>query len=40
MTSYPYGADEHYPDGPAHREYLETYVNRPALRLIRPLRRP
>ena len=40
MTSYPYGADEHYPQGPLHREYLETYINRPALRLIRPLRRP
>ncbi len=38
MTSYPYGPDEHYPDGPLHREYLENYVNRPALRLIRPLR--
>ena len=40
MTSYPYGPDEHYPDGPLHRAYLENYVNRPALRLIRPLREP
>ena len=40
MTGYPYGPDEHYPDGPLHREYLEKYVNRPALRLIRPLHEP
>ena len=28
MTKYPYGADEHYPDTPAHREYLERYNTR------------
>jgi Flp pilus assembly protein TadD len=28
MTKYPYGSDEHYPDTPAHREYLERYNTR------------
>ena len=28
MTKYPYGPDEHYPDTPAHREYLERYNTR------------
>jgi cytochrome c-type biogenesis protein CcmH/NrfG len=28
MTKYPYGPDEHYPDTPAYREYLERYNNR------------
>jgi len=28
MTKYPYGPDEHYPDTPAHRDYLERYNTR------------
>jgi tetratricopeptide (TPR) repeat protein len=38
MSSYPYPANEHFPDDPAHSEYLKTYNIRPALRLIHPLR--
>jgi hypothetical protein len=30
MSGYPYGADEHYPDGPEHQRYLRTYNTRPA----------
>ncbi|MFL6447641.1 MAG: FG-GAP-like repeat-containing protein [Bryobacteraceae bacterium] len=37
MSAYPYGKHEHFPDDPAHREYLRRYQIRPALRLIRPL---
>ena len=37
MSSYPYPAAEHFPDDPAHQEYLREYNTRPALRLIRPL---
>jgi hypothetical protein len=37
MTSYPYPASEKFPDDAAHREYLESYNTRPALRLVRPL---
>ncbi|HEX4231913.1 MAG TPA: tetratricopeptide repeat protein [Bryobacteraceae bacterium] len=37
MSAYPYPANEHFPDDPVHREYLKTYITRPALRLIRPL---
>ncbi|MCP5119564.1 MAG: hypothetical protein GY953_52870, partial [bacterium] len=37
MSSYPYPEGERYPDDALHREYLETYHTRPALRLIRPL---
>lgn len=37
MSRYPYPANEHYPDDAAHREYIEKYNTRPALRLIRPL---
>ncbi len=37
MSAYPYRADEHYPDDPAHRAYRKKYLTRPALRLIRPL---
>ncbi len=37
MSAYPYGKHEHYPDDPAHRDYLRRYQTRPALRLIRPL---
>jgi len=40
MSAYPYPGEEHYPDGELHREYLRKYVTRPALKLIRPLRRP
>jgi len=28
MTKYPYGPDEHYPDTPAHRDYLARYNTR------------
>jgi hypothetical protein len=28
MTRYPYGPDEHYPDTPAHRDYLARYNTR------------
>jgi Flp pilus assembly protein TadD len=28
MTKYPYGAEEHYPDTPRHREYLDRYNTR------------
>ena len=28
MTKYPYGADEHYPAGPAYRDYLDRYNTR------------
>ncbi len=37
MSRYPYPSGERYPETPRHREYLEKYVTRPALRLIRPL---
>jgi hypothetical protein len=37
MSAYPYPANEHFPDDAAHRDYLKTYITRPALRLIRPL---
>lgn len=37
MTSYPYPASQKFPDDEAHREYLERYNTRPALRLVRPL---
>lgn len=30
MSRYPYPPDEHYPDDPAHREYLEKYQTRPS----------
>jgi hypothetical protein len=41
MRSYPYPASQHYPDGPAHQDYLRQFNTRPALRLIQPLaRRP
>ena len=28
MTGYPYGPDEHFPDTPLHREYLEEWLTR------------
>ena len=37
MSSYPYKADEHFPDDPEHARYVQDYLTRPALRLIRPL---
>lgn len=37
MSRYPYPASEHYPVDAAHRDYVEKYNTRPALRLIRPL---
>ncbi len=37
MPQYPYAAPHHFPDGEAHRRYIEDYNTRPALRLIRPL---
>jgi hypothetical protein len=30
MSTYPYPADEHYPDTPEHRAYLREYNTRPA----------
>lgn len=40
MSSYPYPANERYPDTPEHRDYLKSYNTRPALRLLRPLQAP
>jgi hypothetical protein len=37
MSRYPYPSQERYPDDPAHRAYIEKYLTRPALELIRPL---
>lgn len=37
MSSYPYPANEHYPDDFIHQEYVREYLSRPALRLLRPL---
>jgi len=37
MSSYPYPANEHYPDTPETRMYRTMYNTRPGLRLIRPL---
>jgi hypothetical protein len=28
MTGYPYGADEHFPDDPLHRDYVERWLTR------------
>jgi cytochrome c-type biogenesis protein CcmH/NrfG len=30
MSGYPYAATEHYPDDPAHREYVRTWQTRPS----------
>ncbi len=30
MSGYPYPANQHYPDDPAHSEYLRTYQTRPS----------
>jgi hypothetical protein len=40
MSAYPYGPGESYPSGPRFEAYLREYINRPALRLIRPLQAP
>ncbi len=37
MSQYPFSTIERYPDDVVHRNYLERYNTRPALRLIRPL---
>lgn len=37
MSRYPYPSRERYPDDPMHRAYVEKYLTRPALELIRPL---
>jgi hypothetical protein len=37
MSAYPYRAGEHFPDDDEHKQYVEDYLTRPALRLIRPL---
>jgi tetratricopeptide (TPR) repeat protein len=40
MSGYPYRADEGYPDDTLHRDYLDKYNRRPALRLLRGLINP
>lgn len=37
MSAYPYKPEEHYPGDAIHRNYVQEYLKRPALRLIRPL---
>ncbi|MBV9300692.1 MAG: VCBS repeat-containing protein [Acidobacteriaceae bacterium] len=37
MSAYPYKPGEHFPSDAEHLAYLQDYVTRPALRLIRPL---
>jgi hypothetical protein len=37
MSSYPYPASEQYPNPLLHRQYIDSYNTRPALRLLRPL---
>jgi hypothetical protein len=37
MSAYPYPKAEHFPDDNVHRDYMQGYNTRPALRLIRPL---
>ena len=38
MSGYPYGKGEAFPSTPAHREWMEKYNTRPALRIMRALR--
>lgn len=38
MSGYPYGTGEAFPSTPAHREWIEKYNTRPALRILRALR--
>ncbi len=37
MPEYPYGPEHAFPDGPEHRRFIEEWLTRPALNLIRPL---
>ena len=37
MSGYPYRADEHFPDGEAHRAWLAEWQTRPAFRHVVPL---
>jgi hypothetical protein len=37
MSGYPYGRGEHFPRDGEHRDYLEKYNTRPALKLLRRL---
>lgn len=37
MSSYPYKSSEHFPNDPEHAKYVNDYLTRPALELIRPL---
>jgi hypothetical protein len=39
MSSYPYPANERYPEDAAHQQYVREYNTRPALTLVRPLGR-
>jgi hypothetical protein len=38
MSGYPYRNDESFPSTPAHREWMEKYNTRPAMRVLRALR--
>jgi len=38
MSGYPYGRNEFFPSTPAHKEWIEKYNTRPALRILRALR--
>jgi hypothetical protein len=37
MSSYPYSDRERFPQDPSHKQYLQEFNTRPALRLLRPL---
>jgi hypothetical protein len=37
MSAYPYKDSEHFPADPEHAAYVNNFLTRPALRLIRPL---
>lgn len=37
MSAYPYRPDEHFPDDPDHVSYVQQFLTRPALKLLRPL---
>jgi hypothetical protein len=37
MSSYPYPSGEAFPQDATHRRYINEYLTRPALRLLRPL---
>lgn len=37
MSAYPYTPGEHFPEDDVHKQYMDEYLTRPALRLIRPL---